>query len=285
MTLRLTAAIGRYPHTAALLDGAIASDAVALDFADLPVPNRAFAPMVREQRYDVSEMAIATFLIAKAHGKPLVLLPVTLAARFQEAALLCRVNGPVKGPRDLVGRRVGVRSYSQTTAMWLRGSLSGLQGVASDSVRWITFEGAHVLECQDPPWTERAPKGAELLAMAKSGEVDAAIFGNDLPDDPALTTVFPDPAAAGRDFLSRFGFVPVNHLVCVTRDVATKYAEAVAAIVRMFGEAVAGSDLPVGRAALTPAIELAVANCVEQGLLPRPLSRDEVWDGLPAGID
>lgn len=283
--LHLRAAIGRYPHTEALLDGSIASDKVALDFADLPVPNRAFAPMVREQRYDVSEMAIATFLIAKAYGKPLVLLPVTLAARFQEAALLCRAGGPVKGPKDLVGRRVGVRSYSQTTAMWLRGSLASLQGVASDNVRWITFEGAHVAECRDPGWAERAPQGAELLAMLKAGEVDAAIFGNDLPADPALTTVFPDPEAAGRDFLARYGFVPVNHLVCVTRDVATRHPEAVVEIVRMLGRSVAGSGLPFGRVALQPAIEVAVANCVEQGLLPRPLSLDEVWDGLPPGID
>jgi len=279
--LRLSAAIGRYPHTASLLDSAIASDRVALDFADLPVPNRAFAPMVREQRYDVSEMAIATFLMAKAYGKPLVLLPVTLAARFQESALFCLTDGPVRGPADLLGKRIGVRSYSQTTAMWLRGTLAGAHGVASNSVRWITFEDAHVAECKDPPWTERAPNGADLMAMLKSGEVDAAIFGNDLPADPAIRTVFPDVAAAGEAFRAAHGFVPVNHLVCVTRDVATKHPDAVVEVVRMFGRAVAGTGLPFGRAALQPAIDLAIANCVEQGLLPRPITPDEVWDGLP----
>jgi 4,5-dihydroxyphthalate decarboxylase len=78
--------------------------------------------------------------------------------------------------------------------------------------------------------------------------------------------------------------VPVNHLVCVTRDVATRHPDAVAEVVRLFGQAVAGSGLPFGRAALRPAIELAIANCVEQGLLPRALTLDEVWDGLPAGV-
>jgi 4,5-dihydroxyphthalate decarboxylase len=282
--LRLRAAIGRYPHTAALLDGAIASDRVALDCADLPVPSRAFAPMVREGRYDVSEMAIATFLMAKAWGKPLVLLPVTLAARFQEAALLCRKDGPVRGPADLSGKRVGVRAYSQTTGMWLRGTLAADHGVASSSVRWVTFEDAHVPEYQDPPWAERAPKGADILAMLKSGELDAAVFGNEVPEDPALRTVFPDVAAAGEAFRAAHGFVPVNHLVCVTQDVATRHPDAVADIVRLFGEAGAGSGLPIGRAALRPAIELAIANCVEQGLLPRALTLDEVWDGLPAGV-
>ena len=95
----------------------------------LPTINRAFAPMVREQLFDVSEMAIATFLQAKAYGKPLVLLPVVLAARFQESALLCRADSDIRRPADLVGRRVGVRAYSQTTGVWLRGILADAYGV------------------------------------------------------------------------------------------------------------------------------------------------------------
>ena len=106
--ITLSAAIGRYAHTAPLLDGAVTSPALRLDFAAVAPISRAFAPMVREGRYDVSEMAIATFLQARAWGKPLVLLPVVLAARFQEAALLCRADGPIRGPADLAGRRVDI---------------------------------------------------------------------------------------------------------------------------------------------------------------------------------
>ena len=106
--------------------------------------------MVREQRFDVSEMAIATFLQAKAYGKPLVLLPVVLAARFQQSALLCRADSDIGGPGDLAGRRVGVRAYSQTTGMWLRGILADAHGVRPDEVRWITFEDAHVAEVPRP---------------------------------------------------------------------------------------------------------------------------------------
>ena len=90
----------------------------------MPTINRAFAPMVRDGRFDVSEMAIATFLQARAYGKPLVLLPVTLAARFQQSALLCRAKSRIEGAEDLPGCRVGVRAYSQTTGMWLRGILA-----------------------------------------------------------------------------------------------------------------------------------------------------------------
>ena len=105
----LRAAIGTYPHTRALKSGEVKSDFLRLDFAELSPINRAFAPMVRESKFDVCEMAITTFLQAKAYGKPLVLLPVVMAARFQEGALLCRADSDLRGPADLVGRRVGVR--------------------------------------------------------------------------------------------------------------------------------------------------------------------------------
>jgi 4,5-dihydroxyphthalate decarboxylase len=290
--LVLRTALGAYPHTRALRDGRVASDRLRLDFADVSPVNRAFAPMVREGRYDVSELAIATALQAKAHGKPVVALPVTVAARFQEAALLCRADSDVRGPADLAGRRVGVRAYSQTTGMWLRGVLADEHGVPPDAMRWVTFEDAHVAEAADPAWAERAPPGKELLPMLRAGELDAVIVGNDVPDDPGLRTVFPDPAAAGAAFLRRHGFVPVNHVVVVRRELAEGRPELVAELLRLFRAAKAagppapdGPDpLPAGRAALRPAVGLASRYAHEQGLLPRRLDADEIWDGLPGEV-
>src|SRR5262245_41889167 len=198
----LRTAIGRYPHTVALRDGKISSKLLRFDFADMPTINRAFAPMVREQRFDVSEMAIATFLQAKAYGKPLVLLPVVLSARFQEPALLCRSDSDIGGPHDLVGRRVGVRAYSQTTGVWLRGILADAHGVRPRDIHWITFEDAHVAEYRDPTWVERAPTGTDLVGMLRQGELDAVIVGNELPNDASLRTVFPDPEACRRRILA-----------------------------------------------------------------------------------
>ena len=101
---------------------------------------------------------------AKAYGKPIVVLPVMVAARFQEAALLCRADSDLRGPADLAGRRVGVRAYSQTTGMWLRGILADDHGVRPDAMRWVTFEDTHVAEARDPPWAERAAPGVPATA-------------------------------------------------------------------------------------------------------------------------
>ncbi|TPG47295.1 ABC transporter substrate-binding protein [Roseomonas nepalensis] len=287
----LRAAIGTYPRTRALKEGAVASDLLRLDLADIPVISRAFAPMVREGRFDVSEMAIATFLQARAMGRPLVLLPVVLAARFQESALLCRAGSDIAGPADLAGRRVGVRAYSQTTGMWLRGIVAEHGGPPPSASRWVTFESAHVEGIADPPWAERAPPGADLLAMLRAGEIDAAIVGNDVPDDPGLRTVFPDPAAAAETFWARHGFVPVNHLLTVSAEIAERRPELVLELLRMVRASAASvppgerGPPPATRAALRPAIELALRYMADQGMLPRPLTVDEAWAGLPPGIE
>ena len=290
--LVLETAIGKYPNTQALHAGRIASNLVTLDVQDVPVIIRAFASMVRELRYAVSEMAVATFLQAKAYDKQLVLLPVVIAARFQQHAFLCRTDGDIREPKDLVGRRVGVRAYSQTTGMWLRGILLEEYGVRPEEVRWLTFEDAHVAEFRDPRWAERARPGQDLVAMLRSGDLDAIIVGNDVPDDPVFRTVFPDPNASAEVFWRKHGFVPVNHMVTVRRDLAQERPDALAELMRLFREAKAAAapsprardPLVSGKTALQAAMRLAVRYSVEQGLLPRKLEIEEVWEGLPVGI-
>lgn len=262
----LTAALGDYPHTAALPPSGL----LRLDRVTVKPISRAFAPMVREARYDVSEMAIATFLMAKGAGIPIALLPVVMAARFQEGALLCRADSAIRGPADLIGKRVGVRAYSQTTGMWLRGVLAEAHGVPPKSIAWTTFEEAHVPGFVDPPFARRAPAGADMTAMLRDGRLDAAIFGAELPPGDEFRPVFPDVAAAGQDFHARHGFVPVNHLVVVRSGVA-RDAAVVAELLRMFGSAA------TTRQALAPAIGLASRWCAAQGLVPRPLGIEEAW--------
>jgi len=279
----LKTAIGRTKYTEPLFTGAVASSSLRLAFEPFETISRAFAPMVRNQAFDVSELAIATFLQARAAEKPIVLLPIVLAARFQEAALLCLKDSPLRGPSDLRGRRIGVRAYSQTTGVWLRGVLEDAHGVRPQDVQWLTFEGAHVAEYCDPPWVKRAAAGQDLLKLLRAGELDAVIVGNDVPDSEDLRQVFPDAKAAGEAFFERHGFIPVNHLLTVRRDIAEREPAVVAELLRLFRElkaahpAEARDPRPIGRKAIDPAIALAVRYCLSQGLLTRPLSLDEVW--------
>ncbi|HYW61141.1 MAG TPA: phosphate ABC transporter substrate-binding protein, partial [Xanthobacteraceae bacterium] len=112
---KLFTMIGEYPNTKTLRSGAIKSDLVEYDFDDVKVPNTAFKPLVREAKYDCSELAINTFLQAKYYDKPYVLLPATIVGRGQIHNLVYNTERGHLKPTELHGKRVGVRAYTQTT--------------------------------------------------------------------------------------------------------------------------------------------------------------------------
>jgi 4,5-dihydroxyphthalate decarboxylase len=282
----LRTVLGTYPHTVSLKRGEIASPDVALEFADIKPTHKAFKPMVRELAFDVCEIAIVTYLQAKAHGKPLALLPAVMLGRFQHHCLVHNADRAVLRPEQLAGRRVGVRAYSQTTGVWLRGILQHDYGVELDRVRWVTFEDAHVAEYHDPPGVERAPSDKDLTAMLLSGELDAAIYGAELPDDPRIQSVIPDPQAAAQAWHRRHRCVPVNHLVVVTKALATCRPEVVREVYGLLlrGKEVAPPvpavvDLtPFGVEANRAALELIIDYSAEQRLIPRRLTVDELFE-------
>jgi 4,5-dihydroxyphthalate decarboxylase len=284
----LAIAVGDYPHTLALKSGEIASEMFGLDFKEVKPINRAFAPMARERRFDVSEMAIATVLQAIAYGVEIALLPVVMASRFQEAALFVRADSPLRDAGDLKGKRVGVRAYSQTTGLWLRGILKESFGVAPADIAWTTFEGAHVAAYEDPPFVKRAEPGKDLLTMLRAGELDAAIVGADVPNDPNLRLLFADPSAAGEAFYARHGFVPINHMVVVKTEIAEEpgFSDELCRLVAASKAKAApqGRDrAPIGRSAVSACVRLAAEFAFEQGLTPRLLGDDEIWRHAPAG--
>jgi 4,5-dihydroxyphthalate decarboxylase len=229
----LSACLGTYPHTQALKNDQIKSDRVKLKFTEINPVNRAFLMMAREQKFDVCEMAIVTYLQAKAYGKPLTLLPVTMMGRFQHGTLLYNSERGALRPENLPGRRVGVRAFSQTTGVWIRGILWKDYGLDLDKVNWVTFEDAHVAEYRDPPGVERAAAGKDITQMLIDGELDAAIFGGAMPNDPRLRSVIPDPEAAGKAWYKKHGTVPINHMVVLKENLSKSSPASVREIFRM----------------------------------------------------
>jgi 4,5-dihydroxyphthalate decarboxylase len=282
-TLRI--AIGDYPHTMPLKRGEIVSDTLNLDFVDVKPMSAAFKPMVREHAYDASEMALVTYLQAKEHNKGLTLLPAAMLARFQHGTVLHNIERGRLSPSDLRGKRIGVRSYSQTTAVWMRGIIENDYGVDLSRVQWVTFEDNHVAEAKDPPSVIRTEKGKDITKMLIDGELDAAIYGAAMPDDPRLQSVIANPDAEAKLWFGKHRLVPVNHMVVVTDDLARSNPAAVAELYRMLeasrraaGQPAGGIDpAPFGRDANRLCLELLISYAVQQGLIGRRLSVDELW--------
>jgi 4,5-dihydroxyphthalate decarboxylase len=289
----LNVAFDDYPQTLALKRGEVKSDRVALKFSDIKPANRFFKPMVRELKFDISEMAIATYLQAKAYGKPLILLPATIMGRFQHNTIVYNAARGVLTPADLPGKRVGVRSYSQTTITWVRGILANDYGIDVDRIHWVSQEDGHVAEYKEPPEVERAPPQKDLLQMLRDGEVDAAIYGANLPNDPNLKSVIPDPDAAAAKWYAQHKAVPINHMVVVTETLSRSDPEAVREVFRLLlaSKRAAGLPkpggidfLPFGFDACRPTLEIMIKYTLQQKLVPRPLDVEELFDATTRNL-
>jgi 4,5-dihydroxyphthalate decarboxylase len=283
-TLRI--AIGDYPHTLPLKRGQIASPWLKLDFVEVKPMHKAFKPMVREHAYDASEMALVTYLQAKAYDKGLKLLPAAMLARFQHGTVLFNAERGKLSLSDLPGARIGVRSYSQTTGVWIRGILENDYRLDLSRAHWVTFEDGHVAEAKEPPGATRAASGQDMTKMLIDGELDAAIYGAALPDDARLQSVIPDPDTAARVWYGQHGLVPVNHMVVVTESLAQSNPQAVAEFYHLLEQSKQAAGLPAagevdtapfGKEANRPCLELLVTYAVQQALIPRRLAVDELW--------
>jgi 4,5-dihydroxyphthalate decarboxylase len=278
---RLRTLLGDYPHTAALKKGEIASDQMVLDFASYSPTNKGFKPMVREQAFDVSEMAIVTYLIARAFDKPMVLLPAVVMGRFQHRYALYNAERPLS-VKDLAGKRVGIRSFTTTTGAWIRGILANDYGVDLDRIGWVSFEEPHVAEFVDS--TERAAPGKNILQMLLDGELDAVL--GETSDDPRLKPLFGDVKAEEKTWFARHGAVPVNHFVVVSGALAASDPQAVREVFRMLKQskqAVGQADpdpFPFGTEAIRPSLELIIDYAAQQRLIPRAFRVDELFDDL-----
>ena len=288
--IRLHALLGDYPNTLALKRAAVASELLDFDFVETKMPNTAFKRVVRDLEFDVAELAIVTFLQAKAYGKPLVLLPAVVGpGRFQHQCLIYNAERGHIDPSGLAGRRVGMRSYAQTTPTWMRGILQSDYGVDLASIQWVGFEDGHLAEYKDPPEVERAGKDKQLLPMLLAGELDAIILGNETPDDARLRPVIADSAVAAQDWCKRNKAVPVNHLMVMRESLCQERPDLVREVYRMLADSkaeaaalapnvAATNFFPFGVEACRPSLEIIIDYAYAQGLLPRKLQVDELFD-------
>src|SRR4051812_33899601 len=280
--------LGNYPNTKAIKSGAVHSDLVDFDFAEVKVANNLFKSVVRDAKYDVAELAIVTYLQAKAFGKPYVLLPAVLVSRGQHHTIAYNADRGTLAPSDLAGKRVALRAYTVTTATWVKGILASDYGVDLNKVEWITFEDPHVAEYRDPPQIKRAPAGKDLVQMLLDGEVDAAVVGDKLPD-PRLKHLIPDPETVAKTWAAKHGGVPINHMVVVREELSRSRPDLINDVFQRLHDSKHAAGLPDGPAAsdpyrfgvdaCRPILEVIIDYCQQQQqLLPRRLSVDELFD-------
>jgi len=277
--VRLKTVLGRYPYLAPLREASFDDPCVGFDFVEVtPVP-KAFAPMVRTFAYDLSEMAVVTALQAFAYRKPIILLPAVVASRFQRGCLIRHRDRPLAGARALVGKTIGVRSFTQTTGMWVRAALYDDYGLLANEMRWRVSEGAHLDEYLAPSFVERDESGKTLPDQLRDGGIAAAIMGADLPESAEFVPVLADHEASDRAWYARHGWVPINHMVVVRADLAATQPKAVRAAWRLIRAAAAGATGTLfGTDAVREPLAYIEGEARRQGLLPHPVDVDALLE-------
>lgn len=233
---RFKAAFQTLGHTSALKDGTVRPRGLELEIEDVPVIIHAFRRMVRGLEFDVSEMALTTYLSARAHHKAFTALPIFLVRAFHHGAVFYNTRRGSGDPRDLEGKRVGVnRGYTVTTGVWARGILRHEYGVDLDRITWVLSGDEHVEEFRAPANVIRLEPGRTLEEALVAGELAAAIGIQ--TRHPDIAPLIPDAQEAGFRSLARDRHYPINHLLVIKDAVSAAYPGLPAALVEAFAEA------------------------------------------------
>jgi 4,5-dihydroxyphthalate decarboxylase len=293
---RLKIAIGGYGHTAAIKKGAIPIDGVDADFVEVVPIIQAFRRMVRDLEFDICEMAPTTYMIARARGAPYIALPIFVMRRFHHGGFVVRPDAGIRVPKDLEGKKVGVRAYSVTTGVWTRGIFVNEYGLDSSRVTWVVDDEEHVTTLELPPNVVHALEGKTLQSMMASGEIEAGFTG---------------PAGVGRagppignwDMNAPTGIYPIHGLIVVKDEHITRHSWLARSLMNAFvaakrpyldelklGRGDAPEDkryrgffslmndpLPYGMAANGPSIEALVTYALQQGLIPSRPKLDRIF--------
>ena len=288
----------------ALKDGSVQPKTFEFAFEEVDPLIAAFRRMVRGNEFDICEMAITTYICAKAFGKPMTAVPVPLVRAFHHGAILTSAKAGIAKPKDLEGKKVGVnRGYTVTTGVWARGILQQEYGVDLGKITWVLSGDEHVAEYKPPANVVPIEPGKKMDDMLVSGELAAAI-GVDVKH-PDVKPLIPNALEAGLAALQRDGHYPINHLVVIKDDLIAKYPDLAADVFNTFAEAkrryverlktgkiekptevdkmhqrvmeITGDPLPYGISSNRKALEDIVGHALAQGIITRPVSVDELF--------
>jgi 4,5-dihydroxyphthalate decarboxylase len=314
--VHLKIAIAEHPNTSAIRNGSIPIEGVDAEFVTVKPQIGAFRRMVRDVEFDVCELAPTTYIIARAYGAPFIALPVFVVRRFHHSGLLVRPDAGINIPKDLEGRKVGVRAYSVTTGVWTRQVLIDEFGLDSSKVTWVVDDEEHVTQLKLPSNVIHTAPGTSLADMMAKGELVAGFHGNagigrtgdptggwkeveaDYPD------LFPNAAALEAESYRKTGVYPMHGTIVVKDSVLAEHPWVAKSIYDAFdrakkewlarldsGEATEKSDkkylklreivghdpLPYGIEENRKTIEALEATAFKQALTPRRMTMSELF--------
>lgn len=301
----LRAVFQRRPYTNAVADELLRPK-LTLDFVEVDLIAKAMEG-VCDLEYDIGEVTLTDYMICRDLNKPIVGIPVFVTRNFLHDRIWVNTRAGIKSPKDLEGKRVGLKSYTQTAPFWNRTILSSEYGVDLSKITWVNIEDGHVRDYRNPANVIPAPAGATLATMLEAGEIDAA-------DDPArpftdreekwdydpelIKPLMSDSHAASADWYKRTQVYPILHMIVVKQSALQRFPSLAAdlfnafckardawmqqitnpAVYRQRGRDIVGRDfLPYGVEANRATLEFACKHAYEQGVTAKLLGINDLF--------
>jgi 4,5-dihydroxyphthalate decarboxylase len=301
---KLTTVTRTQGNNQALKDGTVRPKTFEFDFVEVDPLIAAFRRMVRGLEFDICEMAITTYICARANGKKMTAIPVFLVRAFHHGAILVNADAGIRSPKDLEGKRVGVnRGYTVTTGVWARSILQEQYGVDLSKITWVLSGDEHVAEYRAPANVVPIEKGKNMAEMLASGELVAAIGVE--TGSPNVKPLIPNALEAGLAALRRNGHYPINHTVVIRDELLRSNPDLAADVFAAFAEAkrlylerlksgsiekpsevdrihqrvmeITGDPLPYGIEPNRRVIEELIRHAVTQKIIDRPFRTEELF--------
>jgi 4,5-dihydroxyphthalate decarboxylase len=226
--LHLTLATGDYESIRALKEGTVRPDGIKLTvLTDMTSDTRHWR-MLRNREFDIAELSMSNYLMAKYTGLPFTAIPVFLHRRFRHGFIFLNTSKGIRKPADLIGRRIGLRNFQATANLWIRGILEHEHGLPHRSVHWCKQDEEEV------DWTPPADLDIQRIAAGKSvekmlleGDLDALIHPEIiqpiLDKDQRVSRLFPHYRELEIDYYKRTGIFPIMHTTAIKQEITEKY--------------------------------------------------------------
>jgi 4,5-dihydroxyphthalate decarboxylase len=224
--LKLTLACGYYDLLRPLIEGVVQADGIELNVLTMASPER-HGRMLRHEEFDVCELSLVSYLVARDRGRGFYAIPVFPHRRFRHGYMVKRTGCGIEKPSDLNGRRVGLDTLQNSAGLWMRGILQDHYGVDLRTIEWWCQEEEDV-PFEPAPWMKvrRVPAGTNLDRMLTEGELEAALYPETLPSvragSPKVALLFPNPKEAEIEYFRKSGIFPIMHTVVIKERVLEK---------------------------------------------------------------
>jgi 4,5-dihydroxyphthalate decarboxylase len=231
--IKLTMALSHYDRHIPFFDGSVQVEGVDLQILEVgqSEPLRhgrdRHERMLQKNEFDICELSLSSYLMAKSRGMPFTAIPVFPRRLFSLSQMWVNTSAGIESPQDLIGKRVGLSTFQTTLSVLAKGDLQSEYNVPWRKMEWIVSkEEAISFKPQEGVHIELVASGKKIGVMLEQGEISALMVPHPpqqaLKGSPKIRRLFADPKQEEIKYFQKNGYYPIMHVVAFKDEALAK---------------------------------------------------------------